>query len=50
MESLLSDQEVWLGHTRVKKLKGHNLCSDRWIVLKFLQEFLEIAFVGVAKF
>jgi len=50
MESLLSDQEVWLGHTRVKKLKGHNLCSDRWIVLKFLQEFPETAFVGAAKF
>jgi hypothetical protein len=27
--------------------KGHNILSDRWIALKFLQGFREAFFIGV---
>jgi len=27
--------------------KGHNFRSDRWIAIKFLQEFLDALFHGV---
>jgi hypothetical protein len=34
--------------TRVSGQKVHNSWSDRWIVLKFLQEFLKTLFLSVA--
>ena len=49
MQSLLGDEEVLLGQTRVTTQKGHNILSSHWIALKFLQEFLEFVFLGVAK-
>jgi len=33
--------------TSVPVRKGHNFLSDRWIALKFLQEFPEVIFHGV---
>jgi hypothetical protein len=38
-----------LGQTRVTTQKGHNVLSSPWIALKFLQEFVEFVFLGVAK-
>jgi hypothetical protein len=35
-------------HTRVLAQEVRNSCSDRLIVLKFLQEFQEACFLGVA--
>jgi len=47
VESLLGDVEVSSLLTRVLVRKGHNFGSDRWIALKFLQEFLEAVCLGV---
>jgi len=47
VESLLGEAEVSSLQTRVPVRKGHNFCSDRWIALKFLQEFLEAVFLEV---
>jgi hypothetical protein len=47
MESLLSESEVSSLETRVPVQKGHNFWSDRWIALKFLQEFLEAVFLVI---
>jgi hypothetical protein len=38
----MSCQQPW-----VSAQKGHNILSDRWITLKFLQGFLEAVFRGV---
>jgi len=48
MESLLCEPEVQSRRTRVTARKGSNFSSDRWIVLKFLQEFSEVVFLAVA--
>ena len=47
MESLLGESEVSSLETRVPVRKGHNFGSDRWIALKFLQEFAEVVFLGI---
>jgi hypothetical protein len=39
LESLLGEEEVWTRQIRITSKKGHNFWSDRWIVLKVLQEF-----------
>jgi len=44
---LLGDAEVSTVETIVPVRKGHNFCSDRWIVPKFLQEFPEAVFLVV---
>jgi hypothetical protein len=53
MKLLLDAPRVWSGQTidqtRVLAQNVHNYWSDRWIVLKFLQEFLEAVFLGIAK-
>jgi hypothetical protein len=38
---------VSLGKTRVPAQEVHISWSDRWIMLKFLDEFLEAVFLGV---
>jgi len=47
VESLLDEAEVSTLETRVQLRKGHNFRSDRWIALKFLQEFPEAVFLVV---
>jgi hypothetical protein len=47
VESLLGDAEVSSLETRVTVRKGHNFGSDRWISIKFLQEFPDAVFLGV---
>jgi hypothetical protein len=47
VESLLSETEVSAVETSVPVRKGHNFLSDRWIVLKFLQEFPMVVFLRV---
>jgi len=47
VESLLGEAEVSSLETRVPVRNGHNFLSDRWIALKFLQEFPEAVFLGV---
>ena len=47
MESLLGDAEVSLLETSVPARKGHHFGSDRWISIKFLQEFPDAVFLGV---
>jgi hypothetical protein len=47
VESLLGEAEVSSLQSRVPVRKGHNFLSDRWIALKFLQEFPEAVFLGV---
>jgi len=47
VESLLRETEVSSLETRVPVRKGNNFSSDRWIALKFLQEFSEGDFLGV---
>jgi hypothetical protein len=52
LKLLLETHNVWSGHTknqtRVPTHEVRNSWSDRWIVLKFLQEFEEAYFLGVA--
>jgi hypothetical protein len=48
MESLLCEPKVRSLPTTVTARKGSNFSSDRWIVLKFLQEFSEVVFLAVA--
>jgi len=45
VESLLGESEVSSLETRVPLRKCHNIWSDRWIGLKFLQEFPEAVFL-----
>jgi len=47
VESLLGEAEVSSLETSVPVGKGHNFRSDRWIALKFLQEFPDAIFLGV---
>jgi hypothetical protein len=47
VESLLVKSEVSSLETRVSVRKGNNFLSDRWIALKFLQEFSEAVFLVV---
>jgi hypothetical protein len=48
MESLLGKEEVLSGKSKIMAQKDHNFWSDRWITLKFLQEFSDVVFFGVA--
>jgi len=52
LKLLLDTHSVWAGktkdHTRVPAQEVRNSWSDRWIVLKFLQEFQEACFLAVA--
>jgi len=41
MESLLVEEEILSRETRITAEKRYNFWSDRWIVLKQLQWFLE---------
>jgi len=45
VESLLDDAEVSSLETGVRVRKGHNFRSDRWISIKFLQEFPDAVFL-----
>ena len=47
MESILVDEEVWLGETRATAQKSLNFWSDCWIALKCLQEFTDVVFLGI---
>jgi hypothetical protein len=47
VESLLDDAEVSSLDTRVPFRKGHNFWSNRWISIKFLQQFPDAVFLGV---
>jgi pantothenate kinase type III len=47
VESLLGESEVSTVETRVPVRKSNNFGSDRWIALKFLQEFPEAVFLVV---
>jgi len=47
VESQLGVVEVSSLETRVPVRKGHNFGSDRWIALKFLEEFPEAVFLVV---
>jgi len=47
MESLLGDTKVSSLQTRVRVRNGHHFRSDRWMSLKFLQEFPDDVFLGV---
>jgi len=47
VESQLDDEEVSSLDTRVLFQKGHNFWSDRWISIKFLQEFPDAVFLEV---
>jgi len=47
VESQLGEEEVLSLQTRVPVRKGHNFASDRWISLKFSQEFPDAVFLGV---
>jgi hypothetical protein len=47
VESVLGEAEVPALETSLPVRKGHKFLSDRWIALKFLQEFPEAVFVGV---
>jgi len=44
VESILGDEEVWLRQARVTVRRGHNVWTDRWIVIKILQVFLYTLF------
>jgi len=47
VESLLGEAEDCALETSVPVRKGRNFGSDRWIALKFLQEFPDAVFHGV---
>jgi hypothetical protein len=47
VESLLGEAEISALETRVPVRKGRHFGYDRWIALKFLQEFTEAVFFGV---
>jgi hypothetical protein len=47
MESLLCEVKVRSHLTRVTTKKGSNFLSDRWIVLKRLQQFPEAVFLAL---
>jgi len=39
VESILGEEEVWSRPARVMVRRGHNVGTDRWIVIKILQMF-----------
>ena len=45
MESLLVEEDVLSRQTRITAETSYNNWSDRWIALKFLQEFSEAVFL-----
>jgi len=47
VESLLGEAEDCALATSVPVRKGRNFGSDRWIALKFLQEFSDAVFLAV---
>jgi hypothetical protein len=47
VESLLGEAEVSALETTVPVRKGRNFGSDRWIALKFLQEFPDAVFLAL---
>jgi hypothetical protein len=47
VESLLGEAKVSALETSVAIRKGRNFGSDRWIALKFLQEFPNAVFLAV---
>jgi len=47
VESLLGAAEVSSLQTSVLVRKGQNFLSNRWITMKFLQEFSDAVFHGV---
>jgi len=44
VESTLGEEEVWSRQARVTVWRGHNVWTDRWIVIKSLQVFLYTLF------
>jgi len=46
LESLLGEEEVWSGKTRVTVWEGHNFWSDHCISIKLLLEYLKAIFLG----
>jgi len=42
--SILGEEEVWSRQARVTVRRGHNVWTDRWIVIKILQVFLYTLF------
>jgi hypothetical protein len=44
VESILGEEEVWSCQARVMVRRGHNVLTDRWIVIKFLQVFPDTLF------
>jgi hypothetical protein len=44
VESILGEEEVWSRQARVTVRRGHNVWTDRWIVIKILQVFLYTLF------
>jgi hypothetical protein len=40
VESILGEEEVWSRQARVTVRRGHNVWTDRWIVIKILEVFL----------
>jgi hypothetical protein len=49
MKSPLDAGDVWSGQTKVPAQEVHNSWSDHLILLKFLLEFLEAVFLGIAQ-
>jgi hypothetical protein len=47
VESILGEKEVWSRQTRFMVWKGHNFWSDCWILIKLLQDFLEVIFLVI---
>jgi hypothetical protein len=44
VESILGEEEVWSRQARVTVRRGHNVWTDRWIVIKILQMFPDTLF------
>jgi hypothetical protein len=44
VESILGEEEFWLREARVTVRRGHNVWTDRWIVIKILQVFPDTLF------
>jgi len=44
VESILGEEEVWSRQARVTVRRGHNVGTDRWIVIKILQMFPDTLF------
>jgi hypothetical protein len=44
VESILGEEEVWSRQARVTVRRGHNVWTDRWIVIKILQVFMYTLF------